>query len=425
LKFTRLEQWLEWQQSLHPSVIELGLERIAQVWRRLEPGDRVPRPVIITVAGTNGKGSTVAILESILRQAGYRTAAYTSPHLLKYNERIRCDGRDISDAELMDAFARVEDARCGVALTYFEYGTLAAFHHLLRQRPRVLLLEVGLGGRLDAVNLLDPDVSMITGIALDHCQWLGDSLASIAAEKAGIMRPDRTAVLMQRSSLPLLAPWVRHYRARAMSLGEHYRYQRAGSRWHWQGLGAVYQDLPLPALIGDFQLDNAAGALAALDSLKDTLPVTPEQVAEGLLRVSLPGRMQVLRRDPLILLDVAHNPQAADTLAENLAKWPCRGRRLACFSMLADKDLAGLVTPLIDRVDHWYLSAVQDPRAMSLDALVAGMDAMGVAHTPCPLGSGQALALAFADLTPADQLLVFGTFGLVGRALADFAQTTF
>ncbi|HSP00336.1 MAG TPA: bifunctional tetrahydrofolate synthase/dihydrofolate synthase, partial [Thioalkalivibrio sp.] len=312
MRFDTLEQWLAWQETLHPKAIDLGLERVARVAGRL--GLLEPSHAVITVAGTNGKGSTVALLDAIYRAAGYRVCTYTSPHLLRYNERIRIHGALASDEALCRAFDAVDTARGEESLSYFEFGTLAALWLFWEAAPDVAILEVGLGGRLDAVNIIDSDVAVITSIGIDHEAWLGSDREVIGAEKAGVFRAARPAVCgdprppasIQRRALDL--------GAKLYMAGRDFSWQAAalGQGWQWQGPGAVVlADLPLPALFGPIQLNNAASALTAVTLLQARLAVSREALARGLQQVRLPGRFQQLRDKPLVILDVAHNPQGA------------------------------------------------------------------------------------------------------------------
>lgn len=416
MRFDNLNAWLRWQEGLHPKAIELGLERVAAVWSRLAPG-AVPFPVI-TIAGTNGKGSCAVTLESIYRAAGYRTACYTSPHLLRYNERIRLDGREIEDAALCDAFERVDRARADSTLTYFEFGTLAALDLFVRARPDLAILEVGLGGRLDAVNILDPDVSVVTTIGLDHTAWLGDTLDAIAFEKAGIFRPGRPAVVGHRSPQPSLVERSRALGCRLLVLGRDFDWEGEGPGWRWTGPGSARADLPAPVLRGRFQRDNASAALMAVSCLAARLPVSPAQLGEGLRRVRLDGRFQVVPGDATLILDVAHNPQAAEALAANLCGFTLEGRLHAVFGVLRDKDPEAIARPLVDRADAWYLGQSADPRALPTTDLAARLEGLVPAarrHT-FPDIEG-ALAAALAAARRGDCVLVFGSFTTVEAAL--------
>jgi dihydrofolate synthase/folylpolyglutamate synthase len=410
-----LDDWLRWQEGLHPSKIELGLERVAEVWGRLGPA-QLPFPVI-TIAGTNGKGSCAAMLEAIYRAAGYRTACYTSPHLLRYNERVRLDGQEVADAALCSAFERVDVARGATTLTYFEFGTLAAVDIFVRAAPDIAILEVGLGGRLDAVNLFDPDVAVITAIGRDHTAWLGETLGEIAREKAGILRTRRPAVIGHREPAPTLIERAEELGSRLLVLGRDFDWERESVGWRWKG-PAPLAGLPPPALRGGFQYDNAAAAIMAVSCLSERLPVAVGNLRQGLQRVRLPGRFQVLPGEPSWILDVAHNAQAAESLAQNLAAFDCRGRLIAVLGVLRDKEPAAVAAPLAERVAAWHLGQASDPRALSAEELgdaLAGLALGAEVHPHAAIEA--ALAAAERSAGPGDCILAFGSFTTVEAAL--------
>ena len=417
MRFDDLQGWLRWQETLHPTAIDLGLKRVAAVWSRLHSA-AVPFPVI-TIAGTNGKGSCVAMLESIYRAGGYRTACYTSPHLLRYNERIRLDGREIEDSALCAAFERVDQARRAGTLTYFEFGTLAALDLFVRAAPEVAILEVGLGGRLDAVNILDPDVSLVTTIGLDHTDWLGDSLDQIAAEKAGIFRPGRPAVVGHRAPSPALIAKADALGCDLLVLGRDFDWARGPAGWwSWSGPGPSKTRLPAPALRGDFQLDNAATSLMACACLQGRLPVTTGQLDLGLRQARLDGRFQVLSGPVTWILDVAHNEQAALALAQNLRSFGCSGRLHAVLGILKGRDPKAIAEPLAEHVHAWYLGQCADPRSLPVSDLRTGMAGIGMSLDLHCCGSiTEALQRAEGDARPGDCVLAFGSFTTVEAAL--------
>ena len=332
-----LSEWLGYLETKHPIAIELGLERVAKVKQRLGLNPTFP---IIVVGGTNGKGSVCAMLESMLHAAGYRVGCYTSPHLLDYNERVRIGQRQASDAVLSAAFERVEQARAvlplkkidsrlrendelsEISLTYFEFGTLAAMQCFIDQAVEVAILEVGLGGRLDAVNVFDHDCAVVTSIDLDHMEYLGDTREQIAFEKAGIFRAGKVAVFGDMDVPIAIRTQAQHVGAQLWCLGEQFSFTAGAQQWNYHGVSGTRSALPYPALRGAFQLNNASAALAALDALKNKLPVSMAAVRRGLVEVVLPGRFQVVPGRPMLILDVAHNPQAARSLAQNLAALP-------------------------------------------------------------------------------------------------------
>jgi dihydrofolate synthase/folylpolyglutamate synthase len=419
MRFTSLADWLTWQETLHPSEIELGLERVAAVLRRLHP--EPPPFAVITVGGTNGKGSSVAMLEAILRAGGYRVGAYTSPHLLRYNERIRLDGAEIDDATLCDSFERIDQARGDTSLTYFEFGTLAALDIFHRCGVDVAILEVGMGGRLDAVNVLDADVALVTTVDVDHAQWLGETREEIAFEKAGIYRGGRPAVYGAANVPGSLREHADAIGARLYCYGRDFGGATEGEGgWRWWGGTRQRHTLPLPALRGRSQLQNAAGVLMALELLAERLPLDQAQIRAGLLAATLPGRFQVLPGEVSLILDVAHNPQAAAELAANLAALPCGGRTLAVLGMLADKDMAGAIGQVSGAVDHWYPAGLAVARGATAAQLGDALAAAGVAAgriTPHAT-VGAALAAARRAARPGDRIVVFGSFHTVAEALA-------
>lgn len=422
MRFQTLDQWLDWQTGLHPREIELGLDRVDRVWQRLQRRE-LTCPVI-TVAGTNGKGSCVALLDAILRAAGYRTGCYTSPHLIRYNERIRLDGQVVEDARLCLAFERVDQARAGTPLTYFEFGTLAALEIFAWAALDVVVLEVGLGGRLDAVNILDPDVALIASIGIDHTAWLGITLEQIAREKAGIMRPGIPAVYGAPKPPVSLTEYAAEQGVPLDLAERDFGLQRSVGGWNWWGGGERRQALPIPALRGEFQLQNAAAVLMVLAHLRERLPVDQQAVRNGLQSVSLRGRFQVLPGEPSIILDVAHNAGAAAVLADNLQQLFCRGRTLALFGMLADKDVAAVVAVMAPLIDHWFVTGLgegtrgQDAEQLSANMIQAGVPASSIS---CQQSAELALAAARGQAVAEDRLLVFGSFYLVGQVLSVLA----
>ena len=361
-----LADWLDWQQQLHTSSIDLGLERIRVVARRMQLLGR-PDFRIVTVAGTNGKGSSVALLEAMLRPQG-RVGAYTSPHFLRYNERVRIDGQEIDDASLCAAFEQVERARGDTSLSFFEYGTLATLSIFQQQDLDYAILEVGLGGRMDAVNLWDADVALITSISIDHTEWLGRTREAIGREKAGIMRPGRPVVCSEPEPPASLPEQARRLGAPMQRLGRDFFAQTLDAeRWRYHHRDGILLELPLPhRLPGAVQLNNAAGALSVLHQL-DALDL--DAVHRALQEVQLIGRFQVLAEPVDTVLDIAHNPEGAANLARNLRRYRA-GRPLhAVFSALQEKDVANMMEPLNPLIESWHLSAVDSPRAMPLQTL--------------------------------------------------------
>ncbi|MEA3275344.1 MAG: bifunctional tetrahydrofolate synthase/dihydrofolate synthase [Pseudomonadota bacterium] len=416
MRFDNLDAWLCWQETLHPSAIELGLERIGAVWNRLGCGP-LAFPVI-TVAGTNGKGSCAAMLEAIYRAAGYRTGCYTSPHLLRYNERIRLDGRGADDDLLCAAFERVDAARGDSILTYFEFGTLAALDIFARSGLDVAILEVGLGGRLDAVNIVDPDVAIVTTIGRDHTEWLGNDLDGIAAEKAGIFRRARPVVVGHREPLPSLLRRARELDCRLSVLGRDFEWTRESTGWRWSARGLAGASMPVPALRGEFQYDNAATALTAVSCLAQRLPVPTGDLRLGLQRARIRGRFQVLQSEVTWILDVAHNAQAANALAANLASLRCPGHLHAVLGTLADKEPAAIAGPLAAQVDSWHLGQAAHPRALPVSKLRSALRGVDLGRDLRAYPDIEAaLEGAARAARPGDCILAFGSFTTVEAAL--------
>jgi dihydrofolate synthase/folylpolyglutamate synthase len=418
VRFPRLADWLEWQQSAHPSAIDLGLERVSAVLART--GWRRPAVPVITVGGTNGKGSCVALLEAMLRAGGYRVGTFTSPHLVDYRERIRLDGRWISEASLVAAFERIADARGPDSLTFFEFNALAALLAFETGSPDAIVLEVGLGGRLDAVNVVDADVAVVVSVGLDHLEWLGPDVESIAREKAGIFRPGRPAVCGMaqppRSLVEAAAGLDAPLRLRGRDFDLRHR---DDGTWDYLDAQGSLERLPPPALEGVAQPGNAATAIAALRELSARLPLAPSAIGRGLREARLSGRFErTTGRDGVEwVLDVAHNPDAAAVLAANLARHPVRGRTLAVCGMLADKDIAGVLAPLRGCVDQWLAATTGGARGLRDEELVLRGSAAGVAM--CAAGTvPEAMHRAAAAARPGDRVVVFGSFLTVGPALA-------
>jgi dihydrofolate synthase/folylpolyglutamate synthase len=416
MRFNTLQEWLQWQETLHPAEIELGLERVASVFARLQP--EPPPFKVITVAGTNGKGSSVAMLESILLAAGYRVGCYTSPHILRYNERVKIGGIMVDDQQLCDAFARVDQGRGETSLTYFEFGTLAALDIFYRDNLDVVILEVGMGGRLDAVNILAPDVALITSVDIDHRDWLGDDRESIGREKAGIFRANTWAVCNDPRPPRSVIGMAAERDARLLCLGQDYHYDSSAQGWDWYYGNVQRLGLPLPALRGEIQLQNAAGVLMALYCLHDELPLSQNQIRDGLLNVSIAGRFQIIPGTITTIFDVAHNPEAIRSLAQNLGQQPCRGKTLAVFAALKDKDLEAMLQPLCPIIDAWFIAPLPTPRSATVGQLRDAIEAscQGAAITEAK-DSRSGLAAAELVARDGDRIIVFGSFFTVAELL--------
>lgn len=405
MRFSTLAQWLEWQEGLHPNSIDLGLARVSKVWSRLQDKES-PQNKIITVAGTNGKGSCIQMLDSIYRHASYKVARYTSPHLIRYNERIVLNGQCISDKELMLHFHAVDEARGDISLTYFEFGTLAAMHYFIHAEPHIILLEVGLGGRLDAVNIFDPDLVIITNISRDHEEWLGSDIEQIGKEKAGVMRANIPVIYADELMPQSIATAAELTKAQLYRLGKDYSFDIEQGAWHWQ-----YQDLslhlPLPGLPGEFQVKNAAAVMMAIHQLD--LPVPTSCYSKALPKIQFPGRMQRL---PGLILDVAHNAASAQALADYLKQ-----NNLVCYAILgvlADKDLVALIEPLRTHVKGWMVTALRTSRAQSTGKIRETLLQM---HCPY-LGEAKDPSTAIKTLRRKigenALILVYGSFYTVG-----------
>src|SRR5918994_482563 len=388
-RFRRLADWLAWQEPLHPNAIDLGLDRLQRTLDNL--GWRRPACPVITVAGTNGKGSCVALTARILGEAGYRVGTFTSPHLLRYNERIAIDGVEVSDEALIAAFERIDAARGEDTLTFFEFNAAAALLVLADAHPDAVVLEVGLGGRLDAVNVVDADVALVTSIDLDHCDWLGRDRETIGREKAGIFRAGRPAIFGSRDMPASIREAAQQVGAELQQLGHDFDWVRSGDRWSWRGRTGEQRDLPAPALHGEIQYDNAAAVLATLEVLQSRLPVPRSAIERGLQTVTLPGRFQVVKQSsprPIEwILDVAHNPAAARTLAAQLASQKSGGRTIAVCGVLSDKDVEGIVGELRSSFDAWVIVGLQGARALPPEALAARVRNVG-AHVEAVVAGG-------------------------------------
>ncbi|TCS72936.1 dihydrofolate synthase/folylpolyglutamate synthase [Sulfuritortus calidifontis] len=409
-----LFEWLALLETRHPKAIDLGLDRVRAVKDRL---GLQPACSVITVAGTNGKGSVCAYLEAMLSAAGYQVGCYTSPHLLRYNERVRIGRREASDADLVAAFDAVEQARGGTSLTYFEQGTLAAVWLFQRQDVDVMVLEVGLGGRLDAVNLWDADCAVVTAIDLDHQDYLGPDRESIGFEKAGIFRPGRPAVCGDPNPPRSLLDHAARLGTPLLRLGREIRHEQGGAHWRCQVGETAYAELPRPAMAGRHQFDNAAAAVAALDCLRARLPVGSAAMRQGLAEARQPGRFQQIGERPRRILDVAHNRQSARSLAENLRHLPDVGTVHAVFAMLGDKDIAAVVAELRDVIGHWHIAGLAVPRGADAETLGRVLQAAGLAYTQhADLAAAWRAACEAAG--PADTIAAFGSFYTVAEIMS-------
>ncbi len=416
LRFNTLDEWLKWQESLHTTEIELGLERCRQVADRL--GLLKPPYTVISVAGTNGKGSSVGMLDSILRKSGYRVGCYTSPHLIRYNERIHINGEEASDAALCRAFERINDARGDTSLTYFEFGTLAALELCREAGVDIAVLEVGLGGRLDAVNILDADCALVTAIDLDHQNYLGDTRELIAVEKAGIYRPGRPAVCSDPQPPASLHDYARRIGAQLSLYGQDFYCERHEASWDWYAGSDSWTGLPYPDPFNSCQIQNATGVLMVLHHLRTRFPVSADAVRQGLVGFRLNGRFQVLPGEFQYVLDVAHNAHAARMLLDNLRQLPCTGRTHVIIGMLRDKDRRGVFKVLNEVADSWHTISLTNSRGTAAAVLTQELEAL---ETGKPISSHDDMAAALAAVrrqaAATDRILITGSFLTVGAAL--------
>ena len=414
-----LDEWLAHCERLHPTAIDLGLDRVREVATRMALHFDCP---VITVAGTNGKGSTCAMLEAILQEAGWRTGVYTSPHMVHFEERCRIRGEMASAAELAAAFERVEAARGDVSLTYFEFTTLGILDLLARAGLDAVILEVGLGGRLDAVNIIDADCAIITSVDIDHAALLGDTREQIGLEKAGILRPGKPAIVSDPVPPQSVIDRATELGCDLWLLGRDFNYRGDERQWGWAGRGRRYSGLAYPTLRGANQLINAAGVLAALDALRQRLPVTAQAVRNGLGLMELPGRFQVAAGEPVLVFDVAHNPHAVAALAANLEAMGPFLMTHGVFGAMADKDIDAILTRMDPLIDRWYFTDLPTPRAASAADLLARWRRLtrrkgaGAETFADPMAAFQAAA---ARVQPADRIICFGSFFTVGGVLKD------
>lgn len=422
--FSSLPEWLQHLETAHPVGIDMGLGRISQVKEAL--GLQFDA-VVFTVGGTNGKGSTCAMLEQILLEAGYKVGCHTSPHLIDFNERARLNGEIATDAQLLPHFEAVERARSGLAqpvsLTYFEFTTLAIMHLFASSELDAVILEVGLGGRLDAVNVIDADCAVVTSIDIDHTHYLGDTREAIGREKAGIFRTGAPAICGDPVPPQSLVDYAETLGADLWLTGRDFNFQGDQQQWAWAGRGRRLSGLGYPALRGANQMLNASAALAALQAMRHRLSVSAQDVRNGLAFVELPGRFQVLPGRPSIILDVAHNPHAAAALAQNLDKMGYFPYTYAVFGAMEDKDIAGVIAPFMDKIDHWCVCDLPTPRAASsahlADALVAAGLPQDADHSVTSFATPE---LAYQDALKrageTDRIVVFGSFFTVAGVMA-------
>lgn len=412
-----LSEWLVWQESLNPKEIELGLERCFQVAKKTD-WLKIPPFKIITVAGTNGKGSSVAMLASIYQQAGYKVGCYTSPHLIDYNERVKINKQNVTDEQLVKAFERIDLARAEVTLTYFEFGTLAAMDVFYSEQPDIVILETGLGGRLDAVNIFDSDVCLITHIALDHTDWLGGTIEDIGREKAGIFREGKAAVCCDVDLPESVYTVAQQKKTPLFQAGTDFQVTQHEKSWDWTSTEKEYTELPVPAINGDFQIDNAAAVLMVVEQMQFLCPVDEASIRKGLMSVHIEGRLQRLDTEPEIILDVSHNPDATYRLAEYLKANPVKGENIAIVGMLSDKDHQKSLLPFKGLIEYWFLADIAVPRggkAIALEKIIHSGNIEGTTRVFRTIDSAWNMAKKRANIN--DRLVVFGSFYMVSTVL--------
>ena len=423
-RFNNLHDWLCWQETLHPTEIELGLERIATVFKRLHT-TAFSDPVI-TIAGTNGKGSSLRMLESIYLADGYRVGAYSSPHLQRYNERIRVSGEEVTDAAIVAAFERIDGARADISLTYFEFGTLAALDIFMHQPLDVVLLEVGLGGRLDAVNIIDVDVALLTAIGLDHTDWLGDDREAIGFEKAGILRPRRPVVCSDADVPQSVLRHAAELDSPLYRLGKEFDFEIQPPGWRWRERSGAVLELPRPAMCGAHQYRNAAGVMMTIALLQARLPVSRSAMRTGLLDAHLPGRFQSVSQSMSgqsiatavnWIYDVAHNPDSVRQLAQMLMEAEHQGRTLALLGMLADKDSTAALEHIYTQIDDWHVVPLNTPRSEKPENLKDIILSLGVSEVCMHDSVAEAWSVIDKSVQAGDRIVVFGSFYTVSEVM--------
>ncbi|CAG1771791.1 dihydrofolate synthase / folylpolyglutamate synthase [uncultured bacterium] len=422
MHFNSLQDWLAWQEGLHPVTIDLGLERVTKVFHDLSPNYQ--KPLTITVAGTNGKGSCIATLEAIYRAAGYRVGAYTSPHILKYNERIKINGQPVEDDLICQAFSKIEAVRGDTSLSYFEFGTLTALELFQQANVHIQLLEVGLGGRLDAVNIIDPDVAIISSIGIDHVDWLGQTREAIGSEKAGIFRENIPAVIGDIAPPTSLQQTAETRNTPIYFIGKDFNYEKQTSGWDWI-LGEQRIHLPNLVLKGEHQYRNAATVLFAIHTLQSKLPVSIDAMAEGLSHVCLSGRFQLIKdHDTQLLLDVGHNPEAVKTLVDYLQSTFPEKRIHAIFSMMKDKDIASVLDIMNPVIYDWFFVPLTNPRTATESTMRRIFSQSRVARVSFGFDNfASAYQAVKSQAKQDDLLLVFGSFLLVSDCLINLRKS--
>ncbi len=419
-RFASLDAWLHWQEQLHPRPIDLGLERVADVYRRMELN--TGKKPTITVAGTNGKGSCIAYLEAIYQAQGYKVGSYTSPHILRYNERIRINGQPVSDDSICQAFTRIDNIRGDTSLSYFEFGTLAALDLFVAAGVDVQLLEVGLGGRLDAVNIVDADAAIVTTIAIDHVDWLGQTVEAIGKEKAGIFRSGVPAIIGDTCPPDSVLQTATEKQAVLMQLGEFFYYRKHTGGWDWHSPEMTLLNLPEPVFKGEHQFRNASAVLMAVTALQALLPTSKTAMHTGLQSAQLKGRFQIIAGEIPVLLDVGHNPQAVKTLVDYLQSAFPAVKIHAVFAMMKDKDILGVLSVMRDQIAAWYLAPLKNPRAAGEDLIKNYFQQVEITQVQGGFADfSAAFNAARNNAQPGELILIFGSFFLVSEYLSKFA----
>ena len=415
-KFNTVDKWLDWQQTVHPLNIDFKLERILSVYKKLNISKIANK--IITVAGTNGKGSTVSFLESVLNEKKYHVGTFTSPHILRYNERIKINGIEIDDESLLETFEMIDEARGDTTLTYFEFATLSAFYLFSKSNLDVAVLEVGLGGRLDATNIVDSDISIITSIGIDHTEFLGNTIDSIALEKAGVMRPFKTCIYAQENPPAALLKYAKNKSVNLLIHNNDYRVNLGSSNWSLKSKHNSINEIPNLKMIGDYQYNYAAASLLALDALLPECLEDHDVIKKALSETEISGRFQYLSKSPDIILDVAHNEDAAKSLSDNIKKIGYE-KIIVVLGVLADKDVYSIVEPFSSLVDHWYIGTINSERGMNSDEIKFRINS--IYKNKLSIGTYASVTSAFNaakyDQMKDSLLLVYGSFYTVSEAL--------
>ena len=418
-KFKTVNEWLDWQQTIHPLNIDFKLERILSVYKKLNISTIANK--IITVAGTNGKGSTVSFLESVLSKKNYRVGTFTSPHILRYNERIKINGREIDDESLLDTFEMINEKRENTTLTYFEFATLSAFYLFSKSDLDVAVLEVGLGGRLDATNIVDSDVSIITSIGIDHTEFLGNTIDSIALEKAGVMRPFKKSIYAQNKPPAALLKYAKNKSINLLIHNNDYQVIRGLDDWSIHSKDLQINEIPNLKMIGDYQYNYAAASILALNEILPDCLEGNDDIKFALSEAKIPGRFQYLSKTPDIILDVAHNEDAAKSLSENIKKYRYKSIHVV-LGVLADKDVYSIVEPFSDLVDHWHIGTINSERGMNADEIKFRINS--IYKNKLFIETYSSVTTAFNQAKSVQKkdslLLVYGSFYTVSEVLRSY-----